>query len=549
MIEGIIKRVTQFPTQFFLVVIGLLLFLPFIGSVHLFDWDEINFAESAREMLVTHNWRVVQIDYQPFFEKPPLFIWLQALSMKYFGVNEFAARLPNAICGILTLLVLFNVGRAIFKSQFGVLWALTFACSILPHLYFKSGLIDPVFNLLIFLGVFFLYKVTTVNDFEPSKTTRRNKRYNLLLSALFIGLATLTKGPVAILIIVVTGAVYFFANRGKLKFEIGDMIVWWIAVAAIVSAWLSFVIKADGVQFIKEFMAYQVRLLRTEDAGHGGPFYYHLIVLLIGVFPASTLIWGTFKKNVHDDADQNSFKHWMIYLLLVVLVIFSIVRTKIVHYSSLCWYPITFLAAYYLNHLFDKRVNWTWKQTVPLLTLGMLIVIALTAGVFAIQNPKIFIDYVKDPFAVENLKAQVYWTRNDLFFGLGYIVCIIIAILLMQTKHLKWGTYLLIISSTIFVNTLMTLIVPRVEKYSQNAHIEFLISKQNENCIVQTAEFKSYAPYFYSRKQPPSDADSIKTVYVVTKINKLEQCLQNQPDLVELYRKNGFVFLRKGPQR
>ena len=44
MIEGILKRVTQFPTQFFLVAIGLLLFLPFIGSVHLFDWDEINFA-------------------------------------------------------------------------------------------------------------------------------------------------------------------------------------------------------------------------------------------------------------------------------------------------------------------------------------------------------------------------------------------------------------------------------------------------------------------------------------------------------------------------
>ena len=83
----IIQRLTQFPTQLLLIAIGALLFLPFIGNVHLFDWDEINFAESAREMLVTDNWRVVQINYQPFYEKPPLFIWLQALSMHQFGIN------------------------------------------------------------------------------------------------------------------------------------------------------------------------------------------------------------------------------------------------------------------------------------------------------------------------------------------------------------------------------------------------------------------------------------------------------------------------------
>src|ERR1041384_8095201 len=60
---------------------GLALFLPFLGSVHLFDWDEINFAECAREMIVTDNYSQVQINFQPFWEKPPLFIWMQVLSM------------------------------------------------------------------------------------------------------------------------------------------------------------------------------------------------------------------------------------------------------------------------------------------------------------------------------------------------------------------------------------------------------------------------------------------------------------------------------------
>ncbi|MDP4686851.1 MAG: glycosyltransferase family 39 protein, partial [Salibacteraceae bacterium] len=93
-----------------LLVYSALLFVPFLGAVHLFDWDEINFAESAREMLLTGNWFQVQINFEPFWEKPPLFFWMQVLSMKAFGINEFAARFPNAICGIVTLQVLFSIG-------------------------------------------------------------------------------------------------------------------------------------------------------------------------------------------------------------------------------------------------------------------------------------------------------------------------------------------------------------------------------------------------------------------------------------------------------
>ena len=63
-----------------------LLFVPFLGAVHLFDWDEINFAECAREMLVTHDYFSVKINYQAFWEKPPIFIWMQALSMSLFGI-------------------------------------------------------------------------------------------------------------------------------------------------------------------------------------------------------------------------------------------------------------------------------------------------------------------------------------------------------------------------------------------------------------------------------------------------------------------------------
>ena len=102
-----------------LILSGIIFFIPFLGRVHLFDWDEINFAESAREMIVTGNYHRVQINFQPFWEKPPFFFWLQVGAMKLFGINEFAARFPNAIFGILTLVTFFLIGK---KVQISKVW-------------------------------------------------------------------------------------------------------------------------------------------------------------------------------------------------------------------------------------------------------------------------------------------------------------------------------------------------------------------------------------------------------------------------------------------
>ena len=182
-------NLTVLRNNIVIVTIAFLLFIPFLGAVHLFDWDEINFAECAREMIITHDYFSVKINFQPFWEKPPLFILMQVLSMSSFGINEFAARLPNAICGIITLLVLYNIGRKLVDDKFGLIWVLAYAGSFLPHFYFKSGIIDPWFHLFIFLGIYYFILFTN------NKTIRL-----LIFSALFIGLGVLTKGPVAVLV-------------------------------------------------------------------------------------------------------------------------------------------------------------------------------------------------------------------------------------------------------------------------------------------------------------------------------------------------------------
>jgi len=81
-------RLTKTTTILLIALFAALLFIPFLGRVHLFDWDEINFAEASREMIKMDDYTRVYIDFKPFWEKPPMFFWMQSTAMKVFGVTE-----------------------------------------------------------------------------------------------------------------------------------------------------------------------------------------------------------------------------------------------------------------------------------------------------------------------------------------------------------------------------------------------------------------------------------------------------------------------------
>jgi 4-amino-4-deoxy-L-arabinose transferase-like glycosyltransferase len=231
------KCLDKIPYKLLLILIGAVLFIPYLGNAPLFDWDEINFAESAREMLISGNYLQVQIDFQAFAEKPPFFIWMQALSMKLFGVNEFAARLPNALIGITTMLALLAIGKRLKDKHFGALWALIYVSSFLPHFYFKSALIDPLFNLFIFTGIYFASKLTENDEFTAKKKRRKIRNMAVFYAGLFIGLAVLTKGPVGLLLFSLTYLVLFAISRFKRLNNLWEMIYFGIICLATISVW------------------------------------------------------------------------------------------------------------------------------------------------------------------------------------------------------------------------------------------------------------------------------------------------------------------------
>lgn len=535
---------TESRIRILIIFLGALFFIAFNGLVHLFDWDEINFAESAREMIVTGDYSTVRINFIPFWEKPPLYIWMQALSMKIFGINEFAARFPNAICGILTLLVLFEIGKKQRNLKFGLFWALAYGASVLPFLYFKSGIIDPWFNLFIFLAVYFAYKHFEKNDKNQPGVL------NILFSGAMLGLAILTKGPAALLLFGLTLIIYSVVARKFRQIKISDLFIFSLTTLLIGGAYHIYQMAIGNWQLIHDFFIYQVRLLKTEDAGHGGSIFYHPIVLLIGVFPASILaLPALFKRS-----NRAGFDLIMVILFWVVLVIFSLVKTKIVHYSSLCYFPISFLAALTMYRISEGEIKLGKVTNVFLLIVGFIFALSpiLIQLLVSPELRPLLQKHVRDDFALACLTRQVQWSGWEFLPGL------VLALFLVVSQFLQAIRRIVVIYSgiTVFVVLFMLMLLPKIEKYSQGAAIGFITELKDKNVWISTLGYKSYATYFYSEKNGRAceqkdesnyllQGEATRDVYFIAKVTSADEFLALYPQLELVKKDGGFVLFRR----
>lgn len=531
-----------------LLASAIFFFIPNLGKVHLFDWDEINFAESAREMIVTGNYSRVQINFQPFWEKPPLFFWLQVLSMHLFGINEFAARFPNALFGIISLLSIYFIGEKAVDQQFGFIWAISYLGSFLPHLYFKSGIIDPVFNYFIFIGIYFIYR--EIKDDAPKRSIK-----NALLAGIFIGLANLTKGPVGLLIFLLSLFSYWAMMRFKRITSFRNILIFSLSFSVISFFWFGIEVIQHGPSLLKEFISYQVSLFLTPVAGHQQPFYYHFLVIFLGCFPISVFALPVLLNRKSDK--ENEFTSLMRILFWVVMILFSIVSTKIVHYSSLTYFSLSFLASIYIHRLINDKIKIAQYVFWLLIVFGSVFSILLICVPIVAQHKDLLIPWLKDPFAVACLQTPVKWNGYEFLIGLIYFALMITSLIMIQRTRVMKGAITLFYSTAFCMFFYLAAVVPKIEGYSQAPAVNFYKSLAGKDVYVTPIGFKSYAQYFYFRKPALSkygenEADSLlyanieRPAYFVSKITN-EEFFKSHPDCKRIKQEGGFLFYVRMP--
>ena len=532
----------------YIVMATLVLFLPFLGALHLFDWDEVNFAECAREMIETGDYTQVLINFVPFWEKPPLFIWMQALSMKAFGISAFSARLPNLFAALFTFLFLYKGGEKLKGPKFGLIWVMAYAGSFLPNIYFHSGIMDPWFNLFIITGIYFGHKAL-----EQGRL-----RY-YITSGILIGLAILTKGPVGLILFSAPLFVFMLLNRKKALPKWSGVLSFITSLIVIGGLWFCLLLLQGKEQVIHEFITYQVRLFQTKDAGHGGPFYYHFLVILLGCFPASFIALRRLSFR-----PKYSFEFLMMLTLLFTLLLFSVVQTKIIHYSSLCYFPITFLAA---SHIFDQLGNKSsLKMSARSVLIGLLMLgIIFTVVGLVLNYPEMILNnFNLDAFTKDTLSQNL---DPSLWHYLpGTFVLLATTLLHFNYRKDKLKTVLMGGGMTIAVSILtLNPMVKRIEVFSQGSHVSLCKSVQMKykNVLIHPIGFKSFVPLFYGRQKgtimknewEAMDEFNLvnrtglnRPVFFTSKAYKKREILELYPNLNCIDQEGGFCLYSKKDQ-
>src|SRR6516162_356661 len=197
-------------------------------------YANLYYASAIRSMLDSwHNFFFVSFDPGGFvsIDKPPLGFWLQAASARIFGFTPFSIFLPQALAGVLSVLLLYYLVRRHFGVVAGLLAALALAISPISVLTNRNNTIDSTLVLVMLLGAWAVIRAA-----------ESGKLRWLLLCAVFVGLGFNIKMLEAYLVVPAYGLLYLLAAPRRIWVRIGYLL---LAAAVLLVVSLSWVTAVD----------------------------------------------------------------------------------------------------------------------------------------------------------------------------------------------------------------------------------------------------------------------------------------------------------------
>jgi 4-amino-4-deoxy-L-arabinose transferase-like glycosyltransferase len=340
-----------------LVAVALFLYLFELGKGALPDWDEAIYAEVTKEMIRGHHWLTPYWNHHPFFEKPPLLYWSQMVTFRLFGINEFAARLPSALAGVGTLLLVY----ATVRQMAGKTAALFAALVLLSTRYFyhwsREGTTDALLCFCIYLTVYGYVRMQEGDG-----------RWFYLLCA-GLGLGILAKGPAEFVAPMAIGLDWLIRGRKKLvsrrEFWLG------VAVLAVIALpWHIWMMSKFGWHYINEYLGYQIltRAERGIEGNTGGLLYYFPVIwkgtmvwCLVGIWALVRFVW------------KREWEYSLPWLLMgVTLGLYTAVETKLI------WYVVPLYPALAME---VGRLLAEWKRRWRIIGYGFFVGVVAFIGV------------------------------------------------------------------------------------------------------------------------------------------------------------------------
>lgn len=352
MIDKIKQFYSDSPERFYLILLGLLSFIFLfvgMGAYPLVDVDETRYAVMSRDLL-HHNWNFLMLNGVPFIEKPPLYFWITALSIKLFGFHEYAIRLPMSILATLTVFFTYYISQKIKTPKFGFYTATIMMANVFFIMLTRVAIIDMVFTALLTWTIYFGLLTEFVKD--------NNKKWCWIAFYLCMSFAFLAKGLLAIVFPCAIIGIHRIINKSVKEIFKPQYILSGLVLFLLINLpWHLAMYKEYGFEFIWVYfiLHHFERLVNADALGKTRPFLYFIPVFFVGFLPWSLHFIGAivdfFKKKMFKDKYVLFFAIYFI----IIFGLFSTASGKLPTYVLPAVPPAAFLTAYFI---YEKDSKW-----------------------------------------------------------------------------------------------------------------------------------------------------------------------------------------------
>jgi 4-amino-4-deoxy-L-arabinose transferase-like glycosyltransferase len=433
-----------------------ILYLPFLGSFHLFDGVEYYFAQVSSSLQNDSYFKALQEDMD-LWHFPPVFIFIQTLLIKVFGPGNLIFRVPGVLAAFISLIVIYRIGKRVQDDKFGFIWMMSYGGSILPLLYFRSGLPFPWTNLFMMLAV---------THFAYYFIFQERRYNNLLYSSFFLGLAVLTTGPVLLLIIMLTFFSWWAMNRFMITILWKDVLIYILSLFIFGGWWFILHIVDGNPQSIKEVLSFHFSNIINPVSDGKSLFLNPVLYLFAGLFPVFIFALPALTKSIIESYRGKSFALWMRVFFWVSLVFGLFVKRMENNYSTISFFPLSFLGAQMIYRIFqDKQRYREYFRVLILLvavsfTISYLVLCLAGMGIMKVDAAS-WISFLELSVIFTD---QALWSGYEMIFGILFIILIYIG--LFGIRYKRTGLIIVFISTALFITTTSIMFSLKYEKYT-----------------------------------------------------------------------------------
>ncbi|NCP04563.1 MAG: phospholipid carrier-dependent glycosyltransferase, partial [Deltaproteobacteria bacterium] len=350
-----------------------------LGSRPLSVPDEGRYSEIPREMVVTGDYITPRLNGVKYFEKPALFYWLESVSIRFFGVNEWGLRLWPALFGLLGALTVYGAGRRLYGRRTGLIAGAVLSTSLLYYALSRVVILDMAMTVLLAAALL----AFLLSTHEPPGPSRRLLLWGFYL---FAALATMTKGLIGMLIpMMVVGAWIGILNEWRMlkTIYLPSGLVLFLIVAA---PWHILVSRANP-EFLNFYFIHEhfLRYLTTIHKRYE-PVWYFVPVLLLGLFPWTAFLVQSIRHSLPVSWRERRGQSDALFLILwavLIFLFFSASGSKLIPYILPVFPPLAILIGRYLATAWDRDDMPGIRSGYAILLIMVLILAAAVMAVIS----------------------------------------------------------------------------------------------------------------------------------------------------------------------